>query len=130
MSIRLSEKHGVNPCIELCFWCQEAKGVLLLGRLPGDAEAPREAFLNYQPCDKCVEKFGDNVQMIEVSDKPVKDGQMPIQKGVYPTGRWALVRRDALDKELVGDSKAVLVLPEDWKRIFDDEEEGGEGNEP
>jgi hypothetical protein len=38
-SIRLSEKHGVNPSLMLCFYCGEASGVALLGRLKGDQDS-------------------------------------------------------------------------------------------
>jgi len=42
MLLRLSEKHGVNPAIPLCFLCGKEKNVVLLaGRLPNDEE-PRE----------------------------------------------------------------------------------------
>ena len=43
-SIKVSEKHGVNPSMEVCFICgQDTGAILLLGRLPGDKEAPRHA---------------------------------------------------------------------------------------
>lgn len=61
--IKLSEKYGVNPTIPVCFWCGESKNeIALLGRL-GDArkgediEAPKNMVLDYEPCDKCKEKF-------------------------------------------------------------------------
>ena len=42
--MKLSPKHGLNPLIPGCFWCGESKNeIALLGRLPGDAEAPRSA---------------------------------------------------------------------------------------
>ena len=42
--IRLSEKHGVNPSIGVCFYCNQDNGeVVLPGRLPDDREAPRRA---------------------------------------------------------------------------------------
>ena len=41
-SIRLSKKYRVNPAIPKCFYCGEDKNLLfLVGRLPGDVEAPR-----------------------------------------------------------------------------------------
>ncbi len=48
--IKVSPKHGVNPTIPICFWCGEEKGeIALLGKLPGDAEAPRNMVLDYEP---------------------------------------------------------------------------------
>lgn len=68
MSIRLSEKHGVNPSLDLCFLCNEPKGVALLGRLPGDAEAPRQAVFDEEPCDKCLEWMKQGIILISVDE--------------------------------------------------------------
>ena len=36
------------------FWCGKERGELaLLGKLPGDAEAPKNVVLDYEPCDCC-----------------------------------------------------------------------------
>jgi hypothetical protein len=52
--VRLSKKHGVNPCLGICFFCGEDSGEIgLLGLLPGDKEAPRRAILSRDPCPKC-----------------------------------------------------------------------------
>ena len=51
--IRLSEKHGVNPSVMLCFLCGESYGVALLGKHKDehshDAEAPREGVYEMEP---------------------------------------------------------------------------------
>ena len=52
-SITISKKHGVNPSINTCFWCGGDKNIILFGKLPNDAEAPRNVCMDYQPCDKC-----------------------------------------------------------------------------
>lgn len=52
MSIRLSDKHGVNPSILVCPICYTDSGVALFGRLKGDEEAPRRT-LDSDPCDAC-----------------------------------------------------------------------------
>lgn len=57
MSIKLSEKHGVNPSLDLCIICHEPKGVALLGRLKDDKEAPRDGVYSMIPCDDCREKY-------------------------------------------------------------------------
>ena len=31
--IKLSPKHGVNPSMDLCFWCGQPKGLILCGRM-------------------------------------------------------------------------------------------------
>lgn len=60
-SIRISEKHGANPTIPICFFCGEDKNeVALLGKLSGDKEAPMRMWINgdYEPCDECKKKNG------------------------------------------------------------------------
>jgi hypothetical protein len=121
MSIRVSEKHGVNPSVGQCFWCGEDDGtVVLLGRLPGDAEAPRRVCTSYEPCAKCQEQMTAGITVYEVSDRPAHDGQREMQRDVYPTGRWLVVTEDwalrkitpqkVLDRVLA--HRAMLVDPE------------------
>ena len=52
-SIILSEKHGVNPSIEKCFYCGNDKGIILFGKLKGDEHAPKEVINDLTPCEKC-----------------------------------------------------------------------------
>lgn len=57
-SIRISEKHGLNPCIPICPFCgQEKNELALLGYIKGDKEAPKSAILNLEPCDTCRENL-------------------------------------------------------------------------
>lgn len=105
--IKVSEKHGVNPSMEVCFWCGEHTGnLLMLGRLPGDVEAPREMVTSYQPCDCCLENFTQGIHVFEMTDRPTKgDKQLDLQ-GRYPTGRYCVVKEEAIalwinDKEIV-----------------------------
>ena len=90
-SIRLSENHGVNPTIPVCFWCGKEKNeIALLGRLKGDMEAPRNALLDYQPCEECKKKWAKAIMLIGVTDTPKFSNQPPICMGngklQYPTG--------------------------------------------
>lgn len=57
-SIRLSEKHGLNPSVMLCPVCGNDTGLALMGKLKGDVEAPRNS-LDQVPCDKCRTKFAE-----------------------------------------------------------------------
>lgn len=69
MSVRLSEKHGLNPSLGLCFYCvTEGTSVLLLGQLPGDKEAPRQAIWDMEPCAKCAGYMKRGVILISVKD--------------------------------------------------------------
>lgn len=101
--IRVSDKHGVNPSLEICFWCGESKGVILCGRLKGDAEAPHEMVINLEPCDACKKKFAQGVQLIEVTDDGSRfndNEAFAIKaeggKTVWPTGRYVVMRPEAL----------------------------------
>ena len=87
--IKLSAKHGVNPCIVKCFVCQEDTGELaLLGRLPNDAEAPREAVLDKRPCSKCQEHMKQGVILISVRDG--ESGDNPFRRGA-----WVVIKHEA-----------------------------------
>jgi len=88
----LSKKHGVNPCIVKCFVCQEDTGELaLLGHLPNDAEAPREAVLNTEPCPKCQDHMKQGVILISVRNG--ETGNNP-----YRTGDWVVIKEEALKR--------------------------------
>ena len=116
--IRVSKKHGVNPTIPICAFCGKEKNeIVLLGRLPGDAEAPRTAIVNYEPCDECKAQWAQGVAIIEVSRFPLTDGQPPISNGAYPTGRVAVVREEALNGNFKKGDKALMVT-EEFQQMF------------
>jgi hypothetical protein len=66
-SIRISQKHGVNPSLTKCFYCQGDHSIALLGWLPGDAEAPRECgVVDMSPCRQCEDYMKKGIILIEV----------------------------------------------------------------
>lgn len=92
-SIRLSSKHGVNPTIPICFWCgREKNEIALLGKLKGDKEAPRNAIINYEPCDDCAAMFEKGILVIGVTEIPPHENALAIQRSgnvcLYPTGAF------------------------------------------
>ena len=98
-SIRVSQKHGVNPTIPICFWCGKEKNeIALLGKLPGDAEAPRSTWLigDYEPCEKCQRIFEQGVHLVEAADHPVIHEKQPPWHGAYPTGKHFVLRELAI----------------------------------
>ena len=98
-SIKLSSKHGVNPCIPICFFCGEQKNeIALLGELPNDAEAPKNLLLDYIPCDSCQSVMDEGVTVIEVDTTPNFDNQPPIQDDLYPTGRYLVLKVEAANR--------------------------------
>lgn len=86
MNIPISEKHGVNPSIVVCFWCgKETNEIALLGRLPNDAEAPRHVVINYEPCEECAGLMSQGITLMEADPYDKK-----------PTGRWLVVKEEAV----------------------------------
>lgn len=83
--ILLSKKYGVNPSMTVCFYCGEATGIALMGKLKGDVEAPKECCLSVEPCDKCKEKFKDYCLVVEKDNSESS-----------PTGRWFAVKKEAV----------------------------------
>ena len=75
MSIKLSQKHGVNPALPACLCCGQDVGVALLGQLPGDAKAPRRMTQPGTFCAECegVMKQG-GLMMVEVKDRRAAAG--------------------------------------------------------
>lgn len=100
-SIRISLKHGLNPCIPICPFCgKERNEIRLLGRLPKDAKAPMNAVFDYTPCDECQENWQKGVPLIRVTTKsPWGEDAVPWveQNGVklYPTGSYSVVTKEA-----------------------------------
>ena len=93
-SIKISQKHGVNPTIPICFWCGKEKNeIALLGKLSGDAEAPRSTWLigDYEPCDACKELRKRGIDLIEATDHPIAHPKQPPYHGAYPTGRHLIL---------------------------------------
>lgn len=86
--ILLSEKHGVNPSIDCCFYCGKEVGIALLGKLPDDAEAPRTVCTSIEPCDECKEKYKDYCLVVE------RDYDAP------PTGRWVPIPKTQIVEEM------------------------------
>lgn len=85
MKITLSPKHGLNPSLGVCFVCgQEDGSVVIPGRLPDDAEAPRRAVWTREPCETCLGYMVQGIILISVRDG--ENGDNP-----YRTGGWAVV---------------------------------------
>lgn len=119
-SIKLSPKYGLNPAMTVCFWCGKETGVALLGKVTkgergGDYEAPRYVFSGYEPCEKCVENMEKGVVLMEADTIPVFAGQPEMQKGVFPTGNWLVLEKDAAKRILDCDSDKVFLD----KKMFD-----------
>ena len=133
-SIRVSMKHGVNPSMSVCFWCGGDDGtILLLGKLPGDKEAPRRTVASYEPCATCKEKFALGIVVIEATKHPTHgEKQEPLARDsdaypdAYPTGCHVVVRREAFLPILTPESVRAgveksgrcVVDPETFAQLF------------
>lgn len=124
-SIPLSPKHGLNPSLEQCFFCGEAKGVILFGKIRGgpeygteyDREAPRMVCINHEPCDKCAEHMKLGVMLIQVRDKDPSDNP-------YRTGVMCVLKDEAITRiiqpELAAEilkKRVAFVLKDDWELL-------------
>ena len=109
--ITLSPKHGVNPSMDLCFWCGKPKGIILCGRMHEkkgdrtDVEAPKGMVMNLEPCDKCKENFNLGVRIVEVIDDGSKfhnDLTFAIRaednKVKWPTGRFVVMKAESIKR--------------------------------
>ena len=96
--IKVSEKHGINPTIPICFWCGEDKNeIVLLEKLPGDVEAPMHMWIpgDYEPCEKCAELRKQGIDIVEVNEKPVIGEPQQPYYGYFPTGRHFIIKDEA-----------------------------------
>lgn len=116
--IKISEQHGLNPTINVCFFCGKDKEVMLLGKLKGDAKAPKRIIANYLPCKDCADKMSKGRVLIEVTDV---DNNMPeIKQGFWPTGRWCVVSKETATQLFKDDTnKPTLVEDKVYQMIFD-----------
>lgn len=100
-SITLSPKYGVNPTIPVCFWCGKEKNeVALMGRMGDgrkheDFEAPRHMVLDFEPCEECKKGMELGFTVIEATTTPNSRSSVEIQQGVYPTGRFVVLKIEA-----------------------------------
>ena len=126
-SIRLSPKYGVNPTIPVCFWCGEEKNeIALMGRIGNDRnhkdiEAPHYAVIDYEPCDKCRCGMSQGFTVLEATTYPNDRASVEMQKGIYPTGRFVVLKTEAADrifgKEFTSKGKAFMT-PSDFNQMF------------
>ena len=68
--------------------------------------------LDYEPCNECIENRKLGVTLMEVCDEPVLDGFPEIQNGIYPTGRWCVIRKEVANRMFDGflDEKNALFI--------------------
>lgn len=106
--IKLSPKYGLNPTMSVCFWCGNEKGEIVLmgrigdGRKHEDFEAPKHAVINYEPCEECAKNMAKGFTVMEATTEPNDVTNMEMQKGIYPTGRWLVIKKEKAQKIFQG----------------------------
>lgn len=76
--------------------------------------------IGYEPCAKCKENWAKGFTLLEMTKVPNSRTDVPMQDGVYPTGRFAVIRMEAarrIFKEAVNYDKA-FVTPGDFVSIL------------
>ena len=129
--LKLSPKDGLNPTISVCFWCGEEKGeIALLGRI-GDArkgediEASMRTIIDYEPCPACLAKMDSGFTVVEATTSPNNTTSVPIQEGIYPTGRFVVIKPEAAKRIFrIEDGMTKAFLQADlFQKIFCEEAE-------
>ena len=102
--IRVSPKYGLNPTMSVCFWCGKERGDIAImghigdGRKHEDIKAPRHMVIDYEPCDECKRKMALGFTVMEATTAPNSVTSVQIQSGVFPTGRFVVVKREAVTR--------------------------------
>ena len=96
MSLRISEKHGVNPSVDTCFICGKETSVVLFGASYKDengktVEAPRRVCTG-QLCDDC-QKVIDEGGIFFIAVKDGESGNNP-----WRTGQIAALKEEAVQR--------------------------------
>lgn len=109
-SIRIDPEFGVNPGMELCFFCNKPKGVILYGKMTEEmkknihentglncstGEAPKYLCLNNGPCSECIELMKQGIILISIQNG--EEGK----KNPYRTGGFIVVKEDAIKRAII-----------------------------
>lgn len=123
--IILSPEHGINPSVALCFFCMKEMGIALLGRLPNDAEAPRQGVWTTAPCEKCEKCMSLGVILISVKDESIEQMNREQENftrhhahnrkklyipNPYRTGGWCVVKDNVIKRMVTSPELADQII--------------------
>ena len=79
-----SKNPAPETIMPICFWCGNDK-------LENTPEKTHRFVMDYEPCEKCLEVFGEGIHVFGVTEEPFTEGMYPIgqdenEKPLYPTG--------------------------------------------
>lgn len=126
-SIVLSPKYGVNPTIPICFWCgNERDEVALMGRIGNigrheDFEAPMRTVIDFEPCEECKNNMHLGFTVIEATKNPNNVCKVEMQNGVYPTGRFMVIKTEAAQRifgSLISGVDKAFIDVEGFTQLF------------
>lgn len=126
MELLLHGKHGVNPTMTTCYYCNEVSEILLVGAGTGawkkagvpvseSGEMPRSVgVINTKPCTKCEELMKQGVILISVKDDQgaVIDTANINEKipNPYRTGGWIVIKDEAVKRMILDEKILAEVL--------------------
>ena len=96
--IILSEKHGLNPSLEVCLVCGKDIGIVMFGKLKDDIEAPKKVCL-YNICDECAERYKQEHKriLLEVSEEG-------------PTGKYYEISEENINKKILNETDNIVLF--------------------
>lgn len=90
--IKISQNHGVNPSIPICFFCHRPKNeIVLMGKLKDDRKAPMYCIVDQEPCDKCKKDMAMGIALVGTRNTPVSEQQPAIGNDLYLTGDFIVI---------------------------------------
>ena len=65
------------------------------GRKHEDFEAPKYMVIDFEPCEECKKNMALGFTVMEATNSPNSISRVEMQKGVYPTGRFMVLKTEA-----------------------------------
>ena len=116
----LSDKHGMNPTIAVCFFCGQSKDEIILTGRAGekiakkaghpDGAMPMYSCVDKVPCETCAKYMENGIIVIETEDNPV-NREYPERTGnMWVMGEKILARiLDGKTAKAALETRAVFV---------------------
>ena len=72
------------------------------GRKHEDFEAPKHMVIDFEPCEECKKNMELGFTIMEATDTPNSVSKIEMQSGVYPTGRFVVLKTDVAHRIFKG----------------------------
>ena len=109
--IRISEKHGINPCMLVCQVCGESYAIALPGYIKGDKKAPKQIIQGF--CDDCQKALDKSIMIVE------KDSNNETMRVVGVDKTSSLFTEEFLGPQVkeILKTGGMFVTTEDWEYL-------------